>query len=129
MMIAGVVVAASLFASSTLGISVSRTASSGPGGEPGPFGLRILFESNQTPVSGAQVIATNRPGVYGCVGSPGYPLTNQTTVTFTTNKTMWYMFDSGYDESYSITVTYSGESYNLTVTFSGRSMRPVRHSY
>jgi hypothetical protein len=86
-------------------------------GESGPFGIRVLFDSNQSPVAGAQIEATNQPARATCNGGPPYSLTNQTTVTFTTNHTEWYYLDSGPDASYSVTVTFLGLHYNLTATF------------
>ena len=89
-----------------------------PAGESGPFGLRILFDSNQSPVAGAQVRATNQPAGESCNGSPSYPLTNLTTVSFTTNNYAgWYYLDSGPDAGYWIGVTYLGQNYNLTASF------------
>ncbi len=88
-----------------------------PGGESGPFAIRVLFDSNQSPVAGAQVSAMNQPGGVTCNGTSSYLLTSQTTVTFTTNHTEWYYLDSGPDAGYSVTVTYAGQHYNLTATF------------
>lgn len=87
-----------------------------PGGEFGPFGLRIIFDSNQSLVVGAQVKATNQPATVSCNGSPPYPLTEQTTVSFTTNHTEWYYLDTGLDAGFSIVVTYLGQNYSLNAS-------------
>lgn len=53
-------------------------------GQPGPFYLRVASDSNQTPIAGAHVAATNEPA---CPTSP-------TTLTFITNNTEWYSLNS-----------------------------------
>lgn len=84
-------------------------------GQPGSFLLRILSDSTQTPVAGAQVSATNKPAYCG-----SSPATIQTTTTFTTNSTEWYSFDTTNNAGYSFTVRYSGQSYTLTA-----DLRPI----
>ncbi len=77
--------------------------------------LRILSDSTQTPVAGAQVSATNKPAYCG-----SSPATSQTTISFTTSSTEWYSFDTTNNVGYSFTVTYLGQSYTLAI-----DLRPV----
>jgi hypothetical protein len=79
-------------------------------GEPGPFYLRVVSDSNQTPIAGAQVAATNEPA---CPTSP-------TTLTFTTNNTEWYSLNSQNDYGYSLVITYAGQTYDFTA-----NLRPI----
>jgi len=102
---------------STTTISTLATEPPCPAGQSGPFGLRILFDSNQSQVTGAKVEATNQPAFVSCNGSPPYPLTSTTAVSFTTNSyTGWYYLDSAPDAGYSVEVTYQGQQYNLTAS-------------
>jgi len=88
-----------------------------PSGESGPVALSVRFDSNQSPVAGAQVRATNQPYTISCNGSPPYPVISQTTVSFTTDgHTLWYYLDGGYVAGYSIGVTYLGHDYDVTAT-------------
>ena len=84
-------------------------------GQPGPFFLRVLSDSTQTPVSGAQVTATNQPAL--CNGTPA---TGQTTLRFTTNATQWYQLGSENNAGYSFVVVYLGQSYSF-----GASLAPI----
>jgi len=82
-------------------------------GQPGPLFLRIASDSDQAPVPGAQVTATNQPAYCGnALGSS--PATGQTSLAFTTNDTEWYSLPSGNDAGYSFVVRYSGQSYSFT---------------
>jgi hypothetical protein len=67
------------------------------------------------PVVGARVMATNQPAFCGAA-----PATEQKTLTFTTNSTMWYSLDSNNNAGYSIVVRYQGQDYSLTA-----ALRPV----
>jgi hypothetical protein len=86
---------------------------------PGPFFLRVVSDSNQTPIVGAQVTANSQTTTTGCNGSQ---TSAQTTLTFTTNNTEWYSLDTANRAGYSIVVTYSGHTYNLT---SGFAVGPI----
>ena len=80
-------------------------------GQPAGMSLRVLFDSTNSQVSGAQVTVTHNPG--GC--------TPQSVQTFTTNSsTEWYPLDSSNGGNNSILVLYSGRSYNLAA-----QLRPV----
>ena len=90
-------------------------------GQPGPFLLRVVSDSDQKPITGAQVIATSQSTTVSCSGLP--LTTTQTTLSFTTNNTGWYSLPSQNINiylGYSITVKYSGQSYNFTA-----GLRPV----
>jgi hypothetical protein len=83
--------------------------------------LRVLSDSTQTPVIGAQVSATNEPAYCGSNQyTTNSPANIQTTITFTTNSTEWYSLDTFNDAGYSFTVKYSGQSYTLTI-----DLRPI----
>ena len=87
-------------------------------GQPGGLFLRVMFTSNLTglvPVVGARVVATNQPALCG-----GSPATKQTTLSFTTNSTMWYSLNPENNAGYALSVTYLGKEYSLTA-----SLRPV----
>jgi len=84
-------------------------------GQPGPFFLRVVSDSYQTPIYGAVVNATNKP-MY-CDGGPA---TSQTTLVFSTNSTERYSLDSGNNAGYSLVVNYSGQSYSFTA-----DLRPI----
>ncbi|MGD0637288.1 MAG: hypothetical protein ABSA72_04540 [Nitrososphaerales archaeon] len=89
-------------------------------GQPGPIFLRVISDSNQTPVAGAQVAATNEPAYCGN-GITSSPANNQVTVTFTTSSsTEWYSLDSENNAGYSFVITYLGHTYTFTA-----SLRPV----
>jgi hypothetical protein len=79
-------------------------------GEPGPFYLRVVSDSNQTPIAGAHVAATDEPA---CPPSP-------TTLTFITNNTEWYSLNSQNNLGYSLVVTYAGQTYDFHA-----SLRPL----
>ena len=78
-------------------------------GQPGPMFLRVVSDSNQTPIAGAQVTATNNAAYCGSL-----PASGQTTVTFTTNGTEWYSLSAENNAGYSFVVEYSGHVYNFT---------------
>jgi hypothetical protein len=85
---------------------------------PGSFSLRVVFDSNQTPVSGAQVTATSIPSDYlptNCQGA-------QTTFKFTTNDTEWYSLPANWYGGFSLVVRYSGQSYSFTVSLPVESL-------
>jgi hypothetical protein len=68
-------------------------------GQPGAMYLRVVSDSNQTPIVGARVAATNEPAY--CNDSPA---TDQTTLSFTTNDSEWYPLDTWNNAGYSIVV-------------------------
>ena len=79
-------------------------------GQPGPFFLRVVWDSNQTPVAGARVEATTQPASVN-----GYPCSNPSTEDFTTtSNTKWYSLGTQNEAGYSLTVSYSGQTYNFT---------------
>jgi len=79
-------------------------------GQPGPFFLRVVWDSNQTPVAGARVEATTLPASVN-----GYPCSNPSTEDFTTaSNTKWYSLGTQNEAGYSLTVSYSGQTYNFT---------------
>ena len=80
-------------------------------GQPGPAFIRVLSDSNQTPVGGALVKATNNPAYCG----------SETTTSFTTTAgTQWYPLNSENSGGYSFVVTYLGQTYTFTA-----SLRPL----
>jgi hypothetical protein len=118
--LAAIAIGVGIYASSYLGTANSHIGPSGTSAEstscsissqPGPFLLRIISDSNQTPVVGAQVMATNNPIFCG-----DSPATTQTTLAFTTNGTEWYSLSGENNLGYSVVITYSGQTY----TFTGR---------
>jgi hypothetical protein len=89
-------------------------------GQPGPIFLRVISDSNQTPVAGAQVATTNQPAYCGN-GITSSPTNNQMTVTFTTSSsTEWYSLDSENNTGYSFVITYLGQTYTFTA-----NLRPL----
>ena len=112
---------------STGSVTTSSTSSSSQqsttciiSGQPGPIFLRVISDSNQTPVGGAQVAATNQPAYCGN-GITSSPANNRVTVTFTTSsRTEWYSLDSENNAGYSFVITYLGQTYTFTA-----DLRPV----
>ena len=86
--------------------------------EPGLFSLRVVSDSNQTPVSGAQVTAASLPAGY----LPANCQASQTTLKFTTNDTEWYSLPANWYGGYSLVVGYSGQSYRFTVSLPVESL-------
>lgn len=85
-------------------------------GQPGPIFVRVLSDSNQTPVAGAVVKATNNPAYCGSV-----PAAQQETTSFTTTaSTQWYSLNSENNAGYSLVVTYQGQTYTFTA-----NLRPL----
>ena len=79
---------------------------------PGRLDLRVVTDSNGTPISGAQVTATSISASYiaACAQGPS------TTVKFTTSNEEWYPVNaSDWPSGFSVAVTYSGQSYSFTV--------------
>jgi hypothetical protein len=91
-------------------IVTTETLCSITGQAAGAF-LRVLSDSTQAPVVGAQVYATNKPAY--CDSST--PAMSQSTITFTTNSTEWYSLDTLNNAGYSFVVKYSGQSYSFTI--------------
>ena len=81
-------------------------------GQPGPFYLRVVSDSDQTPITGAVVNATSQPINGDCI-----PATSQ---EFTTNNTEWYSLGTLNLAGYSFVVTYSGQAYSFTA-----DLRPI----
>lgn len=108
--VAVVIVAASLAA---YDLTSSSTACPTITAAPGRLSLRVVSDSNQTPVSGAQVTATSMPAGYipaSCQGP-------QTTLRFTTNSTEWYPLNAAsWPGGFSLVVEYSGQTYSFTVS-------------
>jgi hypothetical protein len=84
-------------------------------GQPASFLLRVISDSTQLPVAGAQVSAANEPAY--CNGSPA---TGKATTTLITNSTQWYSLDPANNAGYSVVVRYSGQTYMFTA-----ALRPV----
>ncbi len=85
---------------------------------PGRLALRVVSDSNQTPVSGALVTATSLPAGYlpaNCQGP-------QKTSSFTTNSTEWYSPSANWAGGFSLVVKYSGHSYSFTVNLPVESL-------
>jgi hypothetical protein len=105
---AGVIIATVIAGSWLIAPSNDCTVSAGPG----LFALRVVSDSNQTPVSGAQVTATSIPGGPGCQAAQP-----STTLKFTTNGTEWYSLSTAnWPSGFSLVVKYSGQSYDFTVS-------------
>ena len=87
-------------------------------GQPGPFFLRVVWDSNQTPVVGAHVEATTRPASVN-----GYPCSNPSTEDFTTaSNTKWYSLGTQNEAGYSLVISYSGQTYNFTASLAPLSV-------
>ena len=84
-------------------------------GQPGPFYLGVLSDSTHQPLVGAKVVATDRPAYCN-----NQPATSQTSISFTTNGTVWMELPSENNGGYSISVTFSGQTRNFTA-----DLRPV----
>jgi hypothetical protein len=83
----------------------------------GPFLLRVVSDSNQTPIAGAEVTAISQSATYSCNGLTSLS-TSRTIETFTTNNaTEWHQLRSQNDGTYSIVVDYSGQSYDFSASF------------
>jgi hypothetical protein len=98
--------------------TVTTTTSTGCSitGQPGPVFVRVLWDSNQTPVAGALVKATDEPAYCGST-----PANGQVTASFTTTSgTQWYSLSSENNAGYSFVVTYLGQTYTFTA-----SLRPL----
>ena len=85
-------------------------------GQPNDMFLRVVSDSNQTPVSGARVTATNEPASCGSDTSTVTVAANtQTSVIFTTSSgTEWYPLSGENNAGYMFIVTYDGQTYNFT---------------
>jgi hypothetical protein len=82
-----------------------------PAGESWTF-LRVVYDSNLTPVAGAQVTVTSQGTAPTCYGSSA--TTTERMLTFITNSTEWHNWTSQIQRRcYSIVVTYSGHSYSV----------------
>ena len=85
-------------------------------GQPGDMFLRVISDSNQTPVGGARVTATNEPASCGSAYSTVTVAANtQTTVMFTTRSSAeWYPLSGENNAGYMFVVTYEGQTYSFT---------------
>jgi hypothetical protein len=79
--------------------------------EPIALALSIVSDTNQTPVVGANVTATNTS--FLCHGAPA---TQRETITFVTNSTEWHYLPSGDVSGYTFVVIYSGQTYHFSTT-------------
>jgi hypothetical protein len=108
------IIASTVFAPSSTTTSSGNTSASCtvvyPAGESWLF-LRVVSDSNQTPIVGARVTATHEVTPPACLGSAR--TTTGITLAFTTNNAEWYSFDTSFSGTYSIVVAYSGHSYSL----------------
>jgi hypothetical protein len=85
-------------------------------GEPQGILLRVLSDSDSTPVVGAHV-TTSYEFPYTCVpGANVASTTSQAFESFTTTSTEWYYLHGLNDGTYSFSVEYGGQTYNLTAT-------------
>ncbi len=106
--VAGGILAA-IYVASTVASPTCPIISAGPG----RLALRVVSDSNQTPIAGAQVTATSIPAGY-IPTSCGGPAE---TLRFTTNSTEWYPLNVGdWPGGFSLVVKYSGQSYSFTVS-------------
>jgi hypothetical protein len=106
-LVAVAVVVAAIYAAFALTSTTCPTISAGPG----RLSLRVVFDSNQTSVSGAQVTATSIPEfAANCYGG-------QATLKFTTSNAEWYPLNAtDWPSGFSLVVRYSGQSYSFTVS-------------
>jgi hypothetical protein len=79
--------------------------------EPIALALTVVSDTNQTPVVGASVTATNNPLL--CHGAPETP---RETMTFVTNSSGWHYLAIGGDSGYTFAVSYSGQAYHFSTT-------------
>jgi len=78
--------------------------------------LRVLSDSDSTPVAGA-LVTTSYEFPYTCVpGANVASTTSQAFESFTTTSTEWYYLHGLNDGTYSLSVEYGGQTYNLTAT-------------
>jgi len=73
------------------------------------LGIRVVSDTNQTPIAGASVAATGTPTL-----CDGIPATSQEKVTFVTNGSEWYYLPSVDYSTYKFVVGYSGHSYDFS---------------
>lgn len=76
---------------------------------PGPTYLRVISDSNQTPIVGAQITATDT--VLLCNGAT---IDRPETQRFVTNSTEWYPMAGGLAATYSFVVSYAGHTYSFS---------------
>ena len=79
--------------------------------EPIALALSVVSDTNQTPVVGASVTATNTPSL--CHGAPATP---REMTTFVTNSSEWHYLSIGGDSGYTFGVSYSGQTYHFSTT-------------
>jgi hypothetical protein len=94
-------------ASSTGPTSVSTTCVIA--GQPGGIYLAVLYDATQLPLIGAKVVVTNEPAT-----CDGQPATTRTSLTYTSNYTMWEPLPSDNNARYDINVTWAGQSHTFT---------------
>jgi hypothetical protein len=85
-------------------------------GEPQGVLLRVLSDSDSTPVAGA-LVTTSYEFPYTCVpGQNVASTTSQAFESFTTTSTEWYYLHGLNDGTYSFSVEYGGQTFHLTAT-------------
>jgi len=123
------VIASTVFApSTTLSSNTTQSACTTvyPAGESWFF-LRVVSDTNQTPIEGARVTATHQVTSPTCPGSP--QTTTEITLAFTTSDTEWYSFDTSFSGTYSIVVAYSGHNYSFSSHGAGAEMAACESLY
>lgn len=111
--VATTIINSTVFTSSTTALSSSTTTCTTiyPAGE-NWFYLRVVSDTNPTPIVDARVTATHQVTSPTCSGSP--QTTTEIALGFTTTNAEWYPLDTSFSGPYSIVVTYSGHSYSLS---------------
>lgn len=109
-------------ASTTRILAVSLTNSTSlctfPSGS-GAVLLRVLSDSDSTPVAGA-LVTTSYEFPYTCVpGANVASTTSQAFESFTTTSTEWYYFSGLNEGTFSFSVEYGGQTYDLTASQGG----------
>jgi hypothetical protein len=86
---------------------------------PGPFFVRVVSDSDQTPIAGAMVTATSETTTVSCSGLADG--TSQIALSFITNGTEWYQLPTSNMDpyiGYSIAVAYAGQTDNFNASLS-----------
>ncbi|MDG6908349.1 MAG: hypothetical protein JRN20_21470 [Nitrososphaerota archaeon] len=91
-------------------------------GQPAGIQVRILSDSNLSPVVCAKVYATNQPAL--CNNSPATP---KGMITFTSTSTIWYSLPSENNVAYSFIVSYSDHNYTFSADLQPASMTCATH--
>ena len=90
-------------------------------GQPAGIRLRVAFDTNQTPVVGAQVYATHREADDYCNGvlNPGLLIRTSFITNATTN---WESLDSTNGGTYTFMIVYSNQKYSFSAQLQPISM-------